>query len=341
VNKPAVSIVVPCLDEEGTITKLLQAISEQSYDLNAVEVLVVDGLSTDRTRDKIAEFQSQNPGLSIRVIDNPGRLIPAALNKGIAAAQGEFIIRLDAHSVPQRDYVERSIASLEAGKGWNVGGVWDIQPGKESWIAKSIAIAAAHPLGVGDARYRYTDQAASVETVPFGAFKRSLIGEVGGFDESLQANEDYEFNTRIRKAGGTVWLDPDIRSTYFARPTLAQLANQYARYGFWKVRMLRRFPDTIRWRQAIPPVFVASLLILIPASFAWPWAKLALQVGMVSYALLLSFVGIQKAIQYNQFLLAAGIPLAMMTMHISWGAAFLWSLIFSGEGQTNPISNGR
>jgi glycosyltransferase involved in cell wall biosynthesis len=341
VKDPVVSIVVPCLNEEGTISKLLQAIYDQSFDRKALEVLVVDGLSTDHTRDKIAEFQSQHAELAIRIIDNPERRIPAALNKGIAAAQGEFVIRLDAHSVPRPDYVERSLANLKDGKGWNVGGVWEIQPSNVSWIAKSIAIAAAHPFGVGDAQYRYTNQAASVDTVPFGAFKRSLIKELGGFDETLQANEDYEFNTRIRKAGGIVWLDPAIRSIYFARPTLGELAKQYGRYGFWKVRMLRRFPGTIRWRQALPPLFVASLLVLIPASFAWPWAKLMLEVGMVSYATLLGLVGIQKAIQHNQISLAAGIPLAMMTMHISWGAAFLWSLIFSSEGQTNPISNGR
>ena len=131
-------------------------------------------------------------------------------------------------------------------------------------MAQSIAAAASHPLGVGDALYRHASKASQVDTVPFGAFKRELLALVGFFDESLLTNEDYEFNTRIRKSGGTIWLDPAIRSVYFARPTLAALARQYSRYGFWKWRMLRRYPETLRWRQGLPPLFVLSLL-------AWNW----------------------------------------------------------------------
>lgn len=339
-TKPSVSIIVPCFNEEGTITKLLQAIYDQSFERSKLEVILSDGMSADRTRERVAEFRSQHGDLALRIVDNPSRRIPNGLNLAIAAAQGEYILRLDAHSMPQPDYVQRSIEGLRSGKGWNVGGVWEIQTGRETWIAKSIAIAAAHPLGVGDALYRYAKHPGAVDTVPFGAFERKLIEKVGPFDEELEANEDYEFNARIRAAGGTVWLDPQIRSIYFSRANLAELARQYARYGYWKVRMLRRYPGTLRLRQAIPPLFVLSLLVLIPASFAWIWAKIALQVEMVSYGLLFIFVSAQKAIQHKQLSFAVGIPLAMMTMHLSWGAAFLWSLI-SREGQKKPQTNGR
>lgn len=339
-TNPLVSIIVPCLNEEDTITKLLQAIYDQSLDRFKLEVILADGMSTDRTRQRVAEFQSQHGDLALRIIDNPSRRIPSGLNLAIAAAQSEYILRLDAHSMPRPDYVQRSVDGLRSGKGWNVGGIWEIKPTEETWIAKSIAIAAAHPLGVGDALYRYATEAGAVDTVPFGAFERKLIKKVGLFDEGLQANEDYEFNARIRAAGGTVWLDPQIRSIYFSRANLVELARQYARYGFWKVRMLRRYPGTLRLRQAIPPLFVLSLFVLIPASFAWIWAKFAFQVEMVSYALLLIFVSTQKAIQHRQLSFVVGIPLAMMTMHLSWGAAFLWSLI-SREGQKKPQTNGR
>ena len=324
---PHVSVIVPCLNEEATIGALLEAIHAQSYPRAELEVIIADGLSEDATRQCIAEFQAAHPDLALRVIDNPSRVIPAGLNLAIQAARGEVILRLDAHSVPAPDYVQNSLAALEAGRGWNVGGVWQIQAQQPDWVAQSIAAAAAHPLGVGDAFYRFTTQAQAVDTVPFGAFRKALIDQIGPFDESLLANEDYEFNARIRQAGGTVWLDPAIRSVYFARSNLYELARQYARYGYWKYRMLRRYPQTLRWRQALPPLFVAAFLLLPLLHLLWPpliWLWLA---QVVSYALLLLAAGAIQAVRARKPLLVIGLPLAIITMHFSWGSAFLWSML--------------
>jgi succinoglycan biosynthesis protein ExoA len=260
------------------------------------------------------------------VINNQTRTIPAALNRAIETAQGETIVRLDAHSVPRPDYVERSVAGLQTGKGANVGGVWEIKPHGSDWVAESIAIAAAHPLGVGDASYRYTDKAQSVDTVPFGAYRKALVAEIGGYDESLLSNEDYEFNTRVRQSGGVVWLDPQIRSTYFARADFRALAKQYWRYGYWKVRMLRRYPETIRWRQALPPLFVLSLIVLGISALWLDAARLLFCLEVVSYILILLVVGLQIALKNRKPITMIGAPLAIATMHICWGGAFLWSL---------------
>ncbi|MBX3046854.1 MAG: glycosyltransferase family 2 protein [Anaerolineales bacterium] len=327
---PSVSIIVPCFNEEATIGGLLEAILAQSYPAAQMEVVIADGMSTDGTRQRIATFSQQHPQLAVRVVDNPARSIPHGLNLAIAAAQGSTLLRLDAHSSPHPEYVARSLQALDEDKGWNVGGVWEIRPGQDTWLARAIAAAAAHPFGVGDARYRYTTQAGAVDTVPFGAFRRSLIERIGPFDETLQTNEDYEFNTRIRQAGGAVWLDPAIRSVYYARPTLGALAHQYWRYGYWKLRMLRRYPGSLRPRQAIPPLFVLALLGLGGLSLLWPPAAWLLGAGVVSYALLLLAAALHKAIELRQPSLLLGMPLAMMTMHFSWGAAFLWSLLSSG-----------
>jgi GT2 family glycosyltransferase len=263
----------------------------------------------------------------VTVIVKPSRGIPAALNIALKAAKGTIIVRLDAHSKPNPEYVARSVEALEAGKAENVGGVWDIQPGNERWIARSIAAAAGHPIGVGDARYRYTDQAGYVDTVPFGAFHRDLLDRIGMFDETLLTNEDYEFNTRVQQSGGRIWLDPGIRSAYMARDTLGALAKQYWRYGYWKVQMLRRYPETLRWRQALPPVFVAGLALLLLLSPYWKiafWALLAIA-GL--YILILCLAGIQLALRKKDILMVPGVPLAIATMHFSWGTAFLWGLI--------------
>lgn len=323
---PKVSVVVPCFNEERTIAQLLTAIYDQDFPRADVEVIIADGFSTDGTREEISKFQKARSDLGVKVIDNPKRLIPSGLNLAIAAAKGAYMVRLDAHCVPRPDYLRRSLEALESGRGWSVGGVWEIKRGGAGWMADSIAIAASHPLGVGDAFYRFTNQAQEVDTVPFGAFSKELISRIGGFDETLHANEDYEFNTRIRQAGGKIWLDPEISSIYFARPTLAELARQYARYGFWKSVMLRRYPNSLRPRQAVPPLFVLSLLALPLAGLIWPWLQWVLLAEVVSYILLLLGAAFFKTLEVKQIKLLVGIPLAMATMHLSWGAAFLWSL---------------
>lgn len=331
---PFVSVIVPCYNEEATIKKLLEALSTQTYPLSSMEVVISDGTSTDRTREVIAEFQKEHSELSLRVVENPTRTIPSGVNRAIRESRGEIIIRLDAHSMPIPEYVERCIKAHQTGMGDNVGGVWDIQPGADTWIAKSISFAAAHPLGVGDAMYRLNAKPGAVDTVPFGSFRRSLIEKIGAFDETLLANEDYEFNTRVRESGGVVWLDPAIRSVYFSRSTLRTLAAQYWRYGYWKFKMLKRYPQTVRWRQALPPLFVLILITLVVLSLGWAFARYLLALQVSVYVLILGLAGLWLAGKKRKGFLLWGLPLAIMTMHITWGAGFLWS------GITSLFKNG-
>jgi succinoglycan biosynthesis protein ExoA len=322
-----VSLIVPCYNEQATIRLLLDAIYNQTYPRASMEVIIADGRSTDQTRSVIADFQKQHPDLPVVIVENPRRNIPAALNCALAAAAGDFIVRLDAHCVPALDYVERSIAALEAGNGENVGGLWEIRPGSAGWLAQAIAAAAAHPMGVGDARYRYSTQPGWVDTVPFGAFRRDLIDRIGLFDESLLSNEDYEFNARIRQGGGRVWFDPHIRSVYFARGTLKRLAQQYWRYGYWKLRMLQRYPATLRWRQALPPLFVLGLLGMLLLALVWQAARWVLAAGIIFYLLVLLLGSIRVAARLRDVRMLVGVPLAIAVMHISWGSGFLWSAL--------------
>ena len=327
---PKVSIVIPCYNEQSTIRPLLEALREQTFPRSKMEVIISDGMSTDATRAEIAAFQKKFRDLKVHVVDNTQRTIPSAVNRAIEASRGEIIVRLDAHSKPYSDYVENCVKALEAKRGDNVGGVWEIHAGAKTWIAESIAVAAAHPLGVGDALYRHARQAAEVDTVPFGSFKRALIKKVGLFDESLLTNEDYEFNARVRKAGGRIWLDPSIRSIYFARSTLLELARQYWRYGFWKWRMLRRYPTTLRWRQALPPLFVLSLLGLLLLFILFPIAKYFLLVEILLYFFICLLAGIQARVRLKKSFLSLGLPLVIPVMHLSWGSGLLWSMLTSG-----------
>ena len=322
-----VSVIVPCFNERSTISLLLMAIVEQMYPLSDLEVVIADGMSTDGTRQAIHSFSSEHPELTIRLIDNPQRIIPAALNRAIQVARGEVIIRLDAHSIPNQDYVERCLTILEDTGAAMVGGVCDIRPSKEGWLARSIAIAASNSLGAADARYRTGGRAGEVDTVPFAAFRREWVDRIGPFDESLLINEDYEFNFRIRQAEGVIWFDPSIRSTYFARSDLASMARQYARYGYWKYQMLRRHPQSLRWRQALPPLFVLTAILLGVASLFWYPSRILLEVQLFLYGGIVLLVGTVEALRKRDVALLLGFPLAVFTIHFAWGGAFLWSIL--------------
>jgi len=306
---------------------LLESVYAQTYQRDFIEIVIADGSSTDKTRDEINSFAEAFPDLKIHIIDNPKRIIPSGLNLAIQASHGEIIVRIDAHSKPYPDYIEKCVDALMNGLGENVGGIWEISPGDQTWIAFSIAKAASLPLAVGDALYRHATKPAYVETVPFGAFKRELIALIGFFNEDLLTNEDYEFNTRIQESGGRIWLDPKIRSQYFARSTLADLAKQYWRYGYWKWKMLLSFPKTLRWRQGLPPIFVLSLTIgFLISIFHHPfWIFPACET--LVYILVLLAGSLKTSTNYKNKKLLIGLPLAISTMHIFWGLGFLWSMI--------------
>jgi succinoglycan biosynthesis protein ExoA len=321
-----VSVIIPCYNEQKTIRFLLDSIVSQTYPREYIEVIIADGLSTDNTRSEIEEFINTIPDLKILVVENSKRSIPSGLNQAIRASQGDIIVRIDAHSIPYPDYIEKCVEALTANLGENVGGIWEILPADKTWMALSIAKAAGMRIAVGDALYRHAKRPAYVETVPFGAFKRELLALIGFFDETLLSNEDYEFNARILASGGKIWLDPAIRSNYIARATLSKVASQYWRYGYWKYKMLKRYPKTLRWRQALPPLFVCSLVlgVLIAIIFQGPFWSVP--VGeLLLYMVLLIVASIKIIVMERNPLLVIGIPLAIATMHISWGLGFISS----------------
>jgi succinoglycan biosynthesis protein ExoA len=321
-----VSVIIPCRNEEKSIFACLEGLQQQTFAMEEVEVLIADGMSTDQTRPEIERFTNIGSKFSVIVIDNPEKTIPSALNRAIEAGRGEFIIRIDAHSRPHPDYIRLCMGHLENNTADNVGGVWKIRPGNETWIARSIAEAASHKLGVGNALYRYTTRAEFVDTVPFGAFRKSLFERIGKFDEDLLTNEDYEFNARILKSGGKVFLDPEIQCEYFARPTLQSLAKQYGRYGFWKFKMLRRYPSTLKMRQLLPPVFVLGLILTGLLSIWIPPARWLLGFEILLYLISLCLASVPAARKGKEIRFILGIPLAMATMHLSWGSGFLLSI---------------
>lgn len=330
-----VAIVIPCYNERLTLGHLLEAICRQTFPLDRLEVVIADGLSTDGTRLVAEEFGRDHPALHLTIADNPSRAIPAALNRAIDLTHAGLVLRLDAHSIPEPEYVERCLKTSESTKAANVGGVWEIRPQEDRWLPRAIAAAASHPLGAGDARYRTGGAQGEVDTVPFGAFRREWLEKVGPFNEALRTNEDYEYNVRLRRAGGQIWFDPTIRSVYLARPNLGALARQYARYGFWKSRMALGFPGSLRWRQVLPPLFVLSLALTALAGVFLPLARRAFAVEAGVYALIVIAAGLVEAVRRRDPGMLLGFPAAIATMHVCWGGAFLAGMLTGRAGKVD------
>jgi cellulose synthase/poly-beta-1,6-N-acetylglucosamine synthase-like glycosyltransferase len=288
-------------------------------------------MSEDGTRQVVSKFVEENPQVPVRLVDNPARHIPAGLNRGIEAALGQIIVRMDAHSVPSPNYVRRLVELLDEGGAEVCGMPWRIKPGADTSVARAIAQAVAHPFGIGDAKYRQANLASSqfVDTVPFGAFCKSLWQEVGGFDERLLANEDYDFYYRVRTRGGRVLLDSSGYSAYYARATLNDLGRQYFRYGRWKAEMLKSHPRSIRLRQLVAPAFVLSLVASGVLSIFWTPALYLLLLTVAAYSLLAIVFAIRLAQKGRDFQLALVLPLVFFIIHTAWGSGFLLSFLRS------------
>jgi GT2 family glycosyltransferase len=262
-------------------------------------------------------------------VDNPARNIPSALNLGIAAARGQMIVRMDAHSIPTSNYVRRCVEVLSDSEISVVGMPWRIRPGVDTTTAHSIALAVAHPFGIGDAKYRMPDSLKSqlVETVPFGAFRKTLWKDLGGFNGDLLTNEDYDFNYRVRQRGGKVLLDTAGYCNYFARPTFRDLAAQYYRYGSWKAQMVKLHPRSIKLRHLVAPLFVASVVTLGVLSLLTPLAAWLLTAILASYTMMSLLCAFSVARKGGEMKLIPAISVAFLILHVTWGGGFLLGLL--------------
>jgi glycosyltransferase involved in cell wall biosynthesis len=343
--RASVSVIVPCYNEEKFIGKALENLAQQ-YSSEAYEILVVDGMSQDRTRQIVEEFQQSHRHLSVRLLDNPARNIPHALNLGIAAAQGEIIARMDAHAAPSEKYIRRCVEVLSEGNAAIVGMPCRVRPAENTAIARAIAIGVSHPFGIGDAKYRLRNEGSlratqeDVDTVAFACFRKSLWSELGGFDEKLLTNEDYDFNYRARARGHRVVLDRSAHCDYFSRPTLRKLASQYFRYGAWKARMIRARPHSLKLRQLVAPLFVSSIVSLAAAGFwrSLAWQMLALELATYfTAAVAFGYQATRK--NEEKFSAMLRMPLVFLTIHFSWGASFLWGLITRPPAASAPGSH--
>ncbi len=336
---PTVSVVVPCRNEGRHIEACLRSILRCDYPAGLLQVVVVDGMSDDGTRDRILEIASREP--RVRMLDNPSKVTPAALNTGIAETRGEIVIRMDAHGQYPSDYIRRLVDTLLATGADNVGGRFHTLPGAPGPVPEAIALAMTHPFGVGNARFRTgADGPTWVDTVPFGCFRRSLFDRIGVFDPELARNQDDELNGRIIRAGGRILLLPDLAIDYFARGTLGKLARMYFQYGYYKPLVVRKLGQIPTVRQLVP----AGLLVALAGSALLAWVAPTVgrpALGAVAGAYAVGLLAATLSTWWRTRRPAAALlPLVFPVMHGAYGLGYLFGIPLGLRGRrVSPLAD--
>ncbi len=327
-HDPSVSVLVPVCNEAAYVEPCVRALLSQSDLPTRYEVLVVDGMSDDGTRDVLAKLAAADSRL--RILDNPKRIVPTALNIGIAEAVGEIIIRVDGHTNVAPDFIRQNLALLEEHpEAWSVGG--PIAHRGKTPLARGIAAAMSSPIGVGGARHRFEAYEGYAEGTAFPAFRRWIFDQIGMFDEELVRNQDDELNFRITNAGGRIFISPRVKHDYFVRSSFKALFEQYMQYAYWKVEVMRKHGRVIAPRHLVPGAFVIALPLCVSATLTPPLSLIGF-VPLASYGALLGFLAVSTAVKQRDVRIGVTAAAAAATMHVGYGIGTLAGVIAPRRG---------
>ena len=335
-DSPFITVIMPIRNEADFIERAISSVLDNDYPAKQMEILAVDGMSDDGTREIVARLSKADS--RVMMLDNPKRIASAAMNIGLKAARGDLFIRVDGHVEIPPDFIAASIRCLhEHPQAWVAGGY--IKTVADSFTGRAIASAMRSSIGVGNSRFRLGDYEGWVDTLAFGTHHMWIIDKVGYFDEELVRNQDDEFNLRIILAGGKIWMSKSIQSTYFSRGSLGKLWKQYFQYGFWRIRTLQKHKRPASFRQLVPLLFVLSLLLPGLAGFFWKplWILLAIEAVLYLLGLVIGAldVGLKSGWRY-----APLAPAVFAILHFAYGLGSLWGVVrFSvlrGYGMKQP-----
>ncbi|MGW6916961.1 glycosyltransferase family 2 protein [Kitasatospora sp. NPDC054939] len=313
---PAVSVIMPVLNEERHLRTAVRHILEQDY-AGPMEVVIALGPSTDRTAQIAAELAAEDP--RVRTVENPTGRTPAGLNAAIRGSSHPIVVRVDGHGLLTPGYITTAVRLLGEMEAANVGGIMFAE-GETEW-ENAVAAAMTSKIGVGNAAFHTGGLAGPADTVYLGVFRREVLERLGGYNEEFVRAQDWELNYRIRQDGGLVWFTPQLRVTYRPRPSVKALAKQYKDYGRWRRVVTRYHRGSVNLRYLAPPAALLTVLLGTVLGVAVHPALLALP-----GAYLLGILG--GAAVEGRGLSArakAMLPVALVTMHLSWGFGFLTS----------------
>jgi succinoglycan biosynthesis protein ExoA len=316
---PEVSIIMPVRNEAASLDATLASVCSQATDAS-IEVIVVDDHSTDSSRSIIERWVAKDE--RVRLVSNPRPGISPALNRGLEAARGCYLVRVDGHSIIPPDYVQALLNHIRSGACEGAGG--HKRAVGQGSFGRAVAAAHGSRFGIGDSKYHYSQRQELVDHIPFGAYITERARAIGGWDEELRTNEDYDFDFRYQQAGGRLLFDPAIVVDWRVRETPARLAHQYYAYGRGKFRTLVQHPSSLHLRWLVPPMLVVSLAAGILLWWTTPGCVFLAVVGG-SYALFL-FAGAAILSSRVGMWLAPHAALALGIMHLSWGTGFLVSV---------------
>ncbi len=318
--KPAVSVIIPVLNEERFLYQAVRAILNQEYESD-FEVILALGPSKDKTNEVARDLAKDS---RVKLINNPSGKTASALNEAIKNSKFDIIVRLDGHAIVDKNYLDNAVSTLMETNADNVGGL--MQAEGISNFEKSVAAAMTSKFGVGNAPFHVGGTPGEVDTVYLGTFRKSALARVGYFDESFVRAQDWELNYRIRKTGGKIWFNPKLVVSYRPRPNLKALSKQYFEYGQWRKQVTKKYPETISLRYLAPPITVSGLAIGFIFILLNIFTKISFfnigWLAIFSYlaVLILGFVTIKGKISLKSRLL---LFLVLPTMHLSWGVGFL------------------
>lgn len=314
-----ISIVCPIYNEEKYIAQCIKSIISQDYPQSDMEVLFVDGMSTDQTRQIIKQYAEHYPFL--RVLDNPQRIVPSAMNIGIKAAQGDIIIRLDAHALYPNNYFSVLVNQLNRLKADNVGAVCRTLPANDSSKCKAIADALSSSFGMGNSYFRVgVKEIMQVDTVPFGCYRKEVFDKIGLYDIDLVRNQDDELNARLIKHGGKIYLLPDLIVDYFARDTIRKTGKMFYQYGLFKPLVNKKLGAPATVRQFFPLLFVSGLILGLILGLLNYYILIAYFSIIALYLLLAFSFSIKKAQTVSQIFYQI---ITYLTIHINYGWGYI------------------
>lgn len=323
--KFSVSIIIPCRNEGKFIGKCLDSILEQDYLKDKIDVLVVDGMSTDKTCEIVKKYAQKSN--TVKFFDNPKFTTPGGMNIGVREASGQVIVIMGAHTIYTKNYISKCIIYLNQYHVDVVGGLIQTLPGAETLKAKAIALVLSSPFGVGNSYFRTgIKEPKFVDTVPFGCYRREVFDKIGFFDEDLIRNQDDEFNLRLIKSGGKILLVPDIVSKYYARDKFLKLWNMYYQYGYFKPLVVKKVGGVLTWRQLIPGIMVSSMLILVIGAFFNRYLFL-LFLSEAGIYLIVNFVFSLALAMKNGISLLFFLMISFIVLHFSYGIGYLKGVI--------------
>ena len=321
-NLPFVSAIIVTRNEESYIKEAMVSLIQQSYPQDKYEIVIVDGMSTDKTRSIVLELQQEyQEKLPIRLLDNEKHILASGWNIGIKAASGEYVVRIDAHAKAAPDFIEKSVETMLSHDAVCVGG--KLESAQLSGGNELVAKVLSSPFGVGNSSFRVAEEGCYADTAVYGLYKKDVFNEMGFFDETMVRNQDIELHSRIRKAVYKFYFNPDIHCTYFTRNTVKKMLKQGYGNGKWNMVLLKRGTGALSLRHLIPFVFVLSVIGLGALGFVWSGFWWLLLAEICLHLALGLFFATKKTSKIGQIVT---MPFLFMALHIAYGCGYFAGL---------------